>query len=109
MKDSQINLKEYLEKNCPGYTPINKAPGFDELIDRAEAQKVHPDKIFSLEAEKEYSAIDSAKNIYLMQNPALMTYQAHRGATKIEQVRCRKYEPGALVEEAGKSIEWKGW
>lgn len=71
--------KEYLLENCPDYRPIGEAPTFGDLEALAQRTNTELKTIMIEEAKKFYSSMyhnDKSKNIYLIQNPALMTYQS---------------------------------
>lgn len=72
-------LAEMLQAECPDYVSVAKAPSFSDLTNHIEDEKTIA-KIMQNESKKRYSSIDTdGKNIYLVQNPACMTYQVWLG------------------------------
>lgn len=64
---------------------VDEAPDLAALILMSHAE-------IEQEAARRYKALDSAGNIYQIQNPALMSYQCSRGASVISRVVPRLLE-----------------
>lgn len=60
------------------YKSIAEAPSFSD-IERRFTDESKLDEFMQQEARVEYKAIDSAGNVYLMQNPALVQWRQRRG------------------------------
>lgn len=61
----------------PEYGRVSEAPDFSTLKERATSEE-NLAQIMQQEAKKKYKAINTKTgDVYLMQNPALMSYQIH--------------------------------
>jgi hypothetical protein len=77
-------LKDDLTLVLRDYERVSKAPKYETLIAMAKRDGIPESQAFTHEWHKRYKAIQSGK-VYLMQNPALMTWQYEMGR-KIHRV-----------------------
>ena len=80
-----------LDSILPQYKKVSEAPSLDDLKKSAERESTDLSRYIEKEAQVEYKAISdpltSDVAIWLVQNPALMTYQFERGAKTLTRKR----------------------
>lgn len=100
------------------YEPISKAPGLSSFIERSDRGSASLQFLMREESTKQYKSIETRTgDIYLCENPALLTYQAHlfeRNNIKFGTITRRKprflmshANALELIKQATKSIQPK--
>lgn len=82
------------------YPCVCQAPHYEDLLDMATQQKTSIDAICKTESWKRYKAY-RGKEIFLIQNPALIAYQMAKGATVIKRAA-----PKPLPESHASTTKW---
>ena len=94
--ETKAPLSEQLNAVLPEYSNVKDAPSMGDIEAQAGGNFAQFDHLMFLEGEKRYKAVNGSEDVYLIQNPALMSWQASKSATVIKRLPAERV--GSLKE-----------